>query len=232
MLQRPAADEFGSHFGTYIGLIDTDDVLPLLENNRKQVAALYSALTDEQALYRYAPDKWSLKEVLGHIADTERVMCYRMLRIARGDRTPLAGFDQDDYMASSGFDAFPVAQLLADYEAVRAATTSLTRMISPKAWARTGTASGTTMSARALACVIAGHELHHLAIIRLPLFESLIEQPDKNDRERCSRCTSLAICTAMVLRLVAFARAAADDRHAGARADARRARRDQGAHRL
>ncbi|NBD23990.1 DinB family protein [Paenibacillus glycinis] len=166
MLQRPAADEFGSHFGTYIGLIETDDVLPLLENNRKQLAALYAAMTDEQARYRYAPDKWSLKEVLGHIADTERVMSYRMLRIARGDRTPLPGFDQDGYMANSGFDAFPVAQLLADYEAVRAATTGLMRMISPEAWTRTGTASNATMSARALAYVIAGHEQHHLNIIR------------------------------------------------------------------
>ncbi|MBO7748896.1 DinB family protein [Paenibacillus sp. MWE-103] len=165
MLQQPAADEFGGHFGIYIGLVE-GDVLTTLEDNRKQLAALYAAMTDSQALYRYAPGKWSLKEVLGHLADTERIMSYRMLRIARGDTTPLPGFEQDDYVTRAGFDDLSVARLLADYEAVRASTLSLIGTIAPEAWARKGTASGTAMSARAFAHVIAGHELHHLAIIR------------------------------------------------------------------
>ncbi|QHT59491.1 DinB family protein [Paenibacillus lycopersici] len=166
MLSLPAADEFGGHFGTYIALVADRDVLGQLEENRRDTTALFAALTDEQANFRYAPDKWSLKELLGHLADTERVMSYRMLRIARGDTTPLPGFDQDSYIANADFSGVSMPQLLADYEAVRAATLSLTRSIAPEAWLRKGTASNATMSARAFAYVIAGHELHHLNIVR------------------------------------------------------------------
>ncbi|QHW31317.1 DinB family protein [Paenibacillus rhizovicinus] len=166
MLSRPAADEFGGHFGTYINLVADRSVLEQLEDNRRNATALFAKLTDEEANFRYAPDKWSLKEVLGHLADTERVMSYRMLRIARGDTTPLPGFDQDSYISNADFTASTVERLLADYEAVRASTVSLIRSIPAEAWTRKGTASNTEMSARAFAYVIAGHELHHLSIVR------------------------------------------------------------------
>ncbi|MBM7568330.1 DinB family protein [Paenibacillus sacheonensis] len=166
MLNRPLADEFGGHFGNYIGLVQTDDVLAQFESNSSLLQALFSGMSEEQALFRYAPGKWSLKEVLGHLADTERVMSYRMMRIARGDTTPLPGFEQDDYIAAANFDGFSVKQLLSDCQAVRAATISLASTIAPDAWLHKGTASNTTMSARAFACVIAGHELHHLNVVR------------------------------------------------------------------
>lgn len=165
-LARPAADEFGGHFGNYIGLLATDDILAQLAANRAQTTALFSGLTEEQALSRYAPDKWSLKEVLAHLSDTERVMSYRMLRIARGDTTPLPGFDQDIFIAHGDFDRLPIAQLLGDYEAVRAATVSLIGTVAAGDWLRKGTASNASMSARSFASVIAGHELHHLNIVR------------------------------------------------------------------
>ncbi|SFT28070.1 DinB superfamily protein [Paenibacillus sp. BC26] len=166
LLTRPSADEYGSHFGTYIAAAPDGDLREALEVNRSQTTALYSALTEEQALYRYAPGKWSLKEVLGHITDTERIMSYRLLRAARGDRTPLPGFDENDFVQGASFDNETVAALLENYNAVKGATAALLRSLPPEAFLRKGFASNTDISARALAYVIVGHELHHLNVIR------------------------------------------------------------------
>ncbi|WP_219835501.1 DinB family protein [Paenibacillus sp. R14(2021)] len=166
MLSTPAAGEFGAHFGHYIGLVADRDVLTQLNDNQTQLTSLYTELTTEQSLFRYASGKWSLKEVLGHIVDTERIMSYRMLRIARGDQTPLPGFEENDYVAAADFDSRSIQELLGGYIAVRAATVSLITSIAAEAWTRQGVASGTGMSARAFAYVIAGHERHHLNIIQ------------------------------------------------------------------
>ncbi|WP_308637979.1 DinB family protein [Paenibacillus silvisoli] len=166
MLNRPSADEYGAHFGTYIALAPDGDLQQHLLTARSQTAELFTSLTEEQAAYRYAEGKWSVKEVLGHIADTERVMSYRLLRIARGDQTPLPGFDENTFVAGASFDDRTVAELVEDYEAVRGATLSLLRGLSPGAFLRKGTASNTGITARALAYVIAGHELHHLNVVR------------------------------------------------------------------
>jgi Mycothiol maleylpyruvate isomerase N-terminal domain. len=166
MRARPGADEYGGHFGTYIEQTPEGDLIEVLARQGEETAALLRGLTEEQALHRYAPGKWSLKEVFGHIADNERIMSYRLLRIARGDTTPLPGYDQDILVPGGSFDSWTVRQLADDYSSVRQATLTLLRGLSEEAWLRKGTASNTAISVRALACVISGHELHHLRIVK------------------------------------------------------------------
>ncbi|REE55406.1 DinB family protein [Paenibacillus taihuensis] len=166
MFNRPSQDEYGGHFGTYINLVQEGNLLDLLAENRTTTTALFSSLSEEQALHRYAPGKWSLKEVLGHITDTERIMSYRLLRIARGDKTPLPGFDENEFVAGASFDDNSISELLEQYEAVRASTIALLKGLTPEAYLRRGIASNTEISARALAHVITGHEMHHINIVR------------------------------------------------------------------
>lgn len=166
MLQRPAADEVSSYYTSYTSLVPDGDVRDHLRRQQHETIALLSGVTEEQAARGYAPGKWTLKESLLHVMDAERVFSYRMLRIARGDATPLAGFDQDAWVPLSGAAGRSMASLLLEYAALRAATVQLVEGIEPEAWARRGTASGVTFSARALAYVIAGHERHHHKLFR------------------------------------------------------------------
>lgn len=166
MLKRPAEDEYGGHFGKYIQLVPEGNIVDVIAGQEKETSGLLDSLSEEQGHLRYAEGKWSLKEVIGHITDTERVMSYRLLRIARGDATPLPGFDQDLFMNHSPFGSWSLAQLAEDYRAVRNATLMLLRGLSEEAWSRRGTASGVELTVRALAYIIAGHERHHLGIVR------------------------------------------------------------------
>ncbi len=163
---RPAAPEHAPYYAKYIALVPGGDVVGLLRAQAGETRALLAALDDARAVARYAPGKWSVKEVLGHVADSERVFAYRALRIARGDATPLPGFEQDDYVVSGGFDRRPLADLVEELAAVRAATLALLASFDSTAWLRMGTASGHPVSVRALACIIAGHERHHVGILR------------------------------------------------------------------
>lgn len=167
MNQRPAVSEYAPYYNTYIRLVPAEgDLNLLLQEQLKSTCALLSGLSDEQGNYRYAEGKWSVKEVLGHITDNERIMGYRLLRIARGDKTPLPGYDQDTMMEGAPFQACSLAFLLEDYQAVRLATLTLLKSMTEEAWVRQGTASDCVFTARALACVIVGHELHHLQVLR------------------------------------------------------------------
>ncbi|MFC4600735.1 DinB family protein [Cohnella hongkongensis] len=166
MTRRPTKEEYGGHFGTYIEIVPDGSIVDILADSLKSTSEFLSDLPADKAESRYAPGKWSIKEVIGHIADTERIMSYRLLRISRGDRTPLPGFDQDDYMKHVDFDACSLSDLIDNYISVRKATLALVRGLADEAWARTGTASDIVMSAKALAYVIAGHELHHLRLVK------------------------------------------------------------------
>ncbi|WP_334071840.1 MULTISPECIES: DinB family protein [Paenibacillus] len=166
MLGKPQAGEFADHFTPYIELVPEGDLLSLLEKQVEEVIALLGPITEEQAHYRYAEGKWSLKEVLGHVADTERVMSYRLLRIARGDTTPLPGFDESLFASHANADARSVNELLQDFAAVRIATVSLMRQLDDTAWQRLGVFSNHPGSARALGYIIAGHAIHHLNIVK------------------------------------------------------------------
>jgi|SRR5450755_4153918 hypothetical protein len=162
---RPEPGEYAPYFERYISLVPGHDVLAALEDQRRQMLLLLSGRPEADGDLRYAPEKWSLKEVLGHINDTERIMSYRALRIARGDTTPLAGFEQDDYIRNGPFAHCTLADLIEEYIAVRRATVSLLRNLDQTAWSRRGVANKNEVTVRALAYTIAGHELHHRRIV-------------------------------------------------------------------
>lgn len=163
---RPEAGEYAPFYAGYVAGVPDGDLLALLEDQLRSVLALCEGLTDAQADHAYAPGKWTVKEVLGHLIDAERIFAYRVLRIARGDATPLPGFDENAYAPESGAAARSVASLAAEFSAVRHATLALLRTLTPTTAARRGTASGNPATARAVAWIIAGHAAHHLRVLR------------------------------------------------------------------
>ncbi|WP_068785014.1 DinB family protein [Paenibacillus phocaensis] len=165
MLIRPQAGEYAKHFAPYIDEVPEGDLLAYLENQPKLLRQKWAGVSEEQANYRYAEGKWSVKEVLGHMTDTERIMSYRMLRIARGDSTPLPGFEEELFVRQAGFDRLSIEELLRGFEIVREATLALVRQLDAAAWTRMGTAAGEPASARSLAYNIAGHAQHHARIL-------------------------------------------------------------------
>jgi hypothetical protein len=162
---RPQPGEYDPYYEKYLSLIQGNDILAALDEQRRQMVLLLSGRTEADGDLRYAPEKWSLKEVLGHINDTERIISYRALRISRGDATPIEGFEQDDYVRNGPFGRRSLADLIEDYIAVRRATVSLFRNLDEAAWTRRGVANKNEVTVRALAYIIAGHELHHRRII-------------------------------------------------------------------
>jgi len=167
---RPEPAEYSPYHEGYISLVPGHDILGALEWQRRQTLILLSGRDESEGDFRYAPDKWSVKEVLGHVCDSERIFAYRALRIARGDRTPLAGFEQDDYIRNSPFAARPIAEIIEDYIAVRRATLTLFRNLDEPAWMRRGIANNNEISVRALAYITAGHEVHHRRILEEKYF--------------------------------------------------------------
>jgi uncharacterized damage-inducible protein DinB len=166
-IARPAAGEFPPYASMYIDLLPDDGrVLKHLAANLAATEALVASLSEEQLLHRYAEGKWTIKEVLVHVVDDERIYAYRALRFARGDATPLPGFEQDDYARLSGADGREIAGIMAEYAAVRRATLALFDGLEEDALTRAGVANGNRVSVRALAYHIAGHELHHVNLIR------------------------------------------------------------------
>jgi hypothetical protein len=147
-------------------LPDDGRLLDHLRENLRVTTDLVRGLPEERLLRRYAPGKWSIKEVLVHVVDDERIYAYRALRFARGDRTELPGFEQDDYVPPSAADQRAIEDILAEYAAVREATIALFRGLPEESFSRSGVADGKRASVRALAYHIAGHEAHHVAIIR------------------------------------------------------------------
>lgn len=166
MPNRPSKEEYNIHFETYVKLVPEGDICDILIQSLKNTTDVFSAVTEDQANYRYAPGKWSLKEVLGHITDNERIMGYRLLRIARGDKTPLSGYDQDVMMSEDPFEGCLMADLIEDYTAVRRATLTLLRGLSKEAWSKIGIVNDSESSVQAWAYIIAGHELHHMNVIK------------------------------------------------------------------
>ncbi len=162
---RPQPGEYTPYFDRYISLVLGNDVLGALDEQRRQMLLLLSGRTEADGEIRYAPGKWSLKETLGHINDGERILSYRALRISRGDATPIEGYEQDDYVRNGPFGQRPLSDLIEDYIAVRRATVSLFRNLDEAAWTRRGVANKNEVTVRALAYIIAGHELHHRRII-------------------------------------------------------------------
>jgi len=171
-IARPEPGEYAPYYERYISLITGSDILGTLDGQRRQMLLLLSGRDQSDGDIRYAADKWSVKEVLGHVCDTERIFAYRALRISRGDRTPIEGFEQDDYVKNGPFARAPLAEIIEDYIAVRRATLTLLRNLEEAAWTRRGVANKNEVTVRALAYIMAGHELHHRRILEEKYFGS------------------------------------------------------------
>lgn len=166
-IEKPKEDEYAPYTIRYIGLLPDDGlVLQHLADNLKATSEFILSLPEEKLAFRYAEGKWTIKEILVHLIDDERIYAYRALRFARNDQTELPGFEQDDYAAYSGANERDVRHILQEFATVRRATLSLFEGLPPEAFVRAGTADGKIMSVRAAAYHIAGHELCHLNIIR------------------------------------------------------------------
>lgn len=158
---RPEPPEYAPFYENYIALVPGNDVLRFLEDQAALYLRLFAGRGERDGDFRYAADKWTVKEALGHVNDTERIFTYRALRIARGDLTPLASFEQDDYVRNGGFASRRLAELAEEFAHVRRASISLFRGFDEAAWLRMGTASEKPVSVRALAYITAGHAQHH-----------------------------------------------------------------------
>lgn len=166
MISRPNTDEYAEFYAGYVGRVPEGDVLQFLRDQPQQLRDLLSGLTDEQAATRPAPAEWSIKEVIGHINDGERVFSYRALRFSRGDETALPGFDQDLFVKNANFSEQPLSDLLDEFTHLRAANVLLYKHMSPEVQMRRGTASTYPVSVRALIYITAGHVEHHLESLR------------------------------------------------------------------
>ena len=162
---RPDPSEYGRYYGTYVDQVPDGSILDRLAAQRESTARLLASIDESRAGYRYAEGKWSIKEIVGHLADAERVFVYRAMTAARGDRTSLPGFDENEYVDRAGFDRHTLAELAADLDSTRAATLSLFRTFSAEEAARRGIANDAECSVRALAWIIAGHERHHVRVL-------------------------------------------------------------------
>ncbi|HWA16253.1 MAG TPA: DinB family protein [Gemmatimonadales bacterium] len=166
MIARPAADEYSPYYDTYISKVPEGNVVDILRTQLHESARLLEQLTETQAAYRYAPGKWSLREVIGHLCDAERIFAYRILCIARGETAPLPGFDEDSYARVSNVETRPMRAVTTEFAHIRAATIALVEGLDEAAIGRRGNANGKLITPRALAYIIAGHERHHMGVIR------------------------------------------------------------------
>ena len=164
--QRPTPAEHGPYFGRYVALAPEGDILATLATQIGETTSSLAGLDEERGNFRYAEGKWSLKQVIGHLMDCERVFAYRALCFARGDATPLPGFEQDDFVVVADFDARSLASLAAEFDLIRRTSLALFENLDEQAWTRPGHASGTDLTVRAVPWILAGHELHHMGVIR------------------------------------------------------------------
>ncbi len=166
MLIRPSKTEYSPTYEGSLSKVPDGNLLEILESQIDETVDLFSGLSEEKADYRYAPGKWSIKQVVGHMTDSERIMSYRALRFARGDGTALPGYDENVYVDEANFEKQTLAALAEELRALRMATLALFRSFDDDMWLRKGKASGFDFTVRALAYQIAGHEIHHVGIIR------------------------------------------------------------------
>jgi hypothetical protein len=165
LFRTPSSDEYAPYYRTYVSLLPEGDILEILEQQKNETLGILRGLSNEQAGFSYANGKWSIKEVVGHIIDTERVFAYRGLCFARGDNTPLPGFEQDDYVLGADFNSIPHELLASEFEHLRMSNIFLFSTWSEAVQTRRGTAAGNSITARAIPFILAGHERHHLNVL-------------------------------------------------------------------
>jgi hypothetical protein len=165
-MNRPSPTEHAPYYAKYISLIGDGDILMLMRDQLGETMKLFRSIPEAQSTIRHAPYTWTLKQVIGHLTDGERIFGYRALRIARGDATPLPGFDENQYALVSEFKRLTLAQLIDEFESVRRSTITLFENLQPESWKGLGEANGNPVSVRAIAYIIVGHVRHHTAIVR------------------------------------------------------------------
>ena len=165
-LTRPLPGEYAEGYAIYIAEAGEGDVLATLQAQQEEVAALFGGLSDAQGGFRYAPGKWSLKDLLQHIIDAERIFTYRCLRIGRGDATPMPGFDEDPYAAAAQADTRSITDLIAEWRALRTASLALFRSLPDAAWGNQGITNNRAITAHCIPYITLGHAAHHLTVIR------------------------------------------------------------------
>ncbi|MCM2532891.1 DinB family protein [Neobacillus pocheonensis] len=165
MEKRPVKSEYDAYFSKYVNLVPDGDILKILEQQNKETTILFKDISDTQGLFKYSPNKWSLKEVIGHLTDTERILGYTLLCIARGEAISLPSYDKNVYVQSAAFDKQSMEDLLVNLTIVRKSTLQLLKSLNSEDWLRRGIANGSEVSVRALVIILAGHELHHRKII-------------------------------------------------------------------
>jgi uncharacterized damage-inducible protein DinB len=165
IIAPPKANEYAAFYANYIAKVGQENIIKVLIDSQKSTKKLLSTISEQKANYRYADDKWSIKEVLGHMIDVERIMSYRSLRFYRNDKHELAGFDDEEYVRMADFGDRKFADMLKEFGLVRQATLALFEGFNPEKLGRAGIASGYLMSVKALMYVTAGHEIHHIGVI-------------------------------------------------------------------
>ncbi len=163
---RPTTEEYVEYYERYISLVPETDIVQASSAQLNETLAFLRAIPPEKADYRYAPGKWSVKEVIGHLLDSERVFAYRALNFARGNTAPLPGYEQEEYVIAGEFDAYDMTDLISEYEQTRCGNLGFLRHLPATAWSRTGVASERSFTVRALAFVMVGHERYHLEVLR------------------------------------------------------------------
>jgi hypothetical protein len=172
MIDRPSQAEFASFYAGYVSLVPEADIMAVLEGQAAEVRLQTRAFIPQREQFRYAEGKWSVREVLGHVTDAERVFGFRAFCFSRGDENALPGFEQNDYVARASFDRCSLKDLVEEFAEVREANLIALRRLDDAAWRRMGTASGKPVSVRALACIMAGHVRHHLQVLNARYVEA------------------------------------------------------------
>jgi uncharacterized damage-inducible protein DinB len=165
-IQRPGADEHPPYYSGYIALVPDGPLVDLLFDQQLESLRLLRSVDDQRGLHAYAPGKWTIKQVIGHVCDAERIFTYRALRFARGDEQPLTGFDENSYVPAGRFNDRRMNDLLNEFQAIRAATIHLFRHLDEEELSRRGVANGNPITVRALGYIVAGHERHHVKLLR------------------------------------------------------------------
>ena len=165
-MNRPLPSEYAPYYQSYIDRVSENDILPVMKSQLDELDVLLDRVEPERETYRYAEGKWSIREIVGHLIDGERVFGYRAFCIARGEQQNLPGFDQDDYMVTAPYDQIELEDLLSELRLIRLGNLAMLRTLDSEAWSRVGTANANQVSVRAIAFIMAGHIRHHMNVLR------------------------------------------------------------------
>lgn len=166
LLTRPDESEYASYYGNYVSCVEGNDVLAVLRQRHAAALETWRGISEDQANTAYAPGKWTIKQLLSHVIDGERVFAYRTLRFSRGDATPIEGFDQDPYVENARLDDYSFSALIDEFDHLRVSTVRMVEHIDETGWLCRGKASDNDVTVRALVFILAGHEIHHANILR------------------------------------------------------------------